>query len=165
MLSLSTNFDWPISFHHSLNSVTTAGKKYLQAAYACKWVLFFSDGLHQGLGGKPSWGTALPQWFWAAPLLKKTQSICHALDYEKNDLVFCCCCFKNSCVGMRKAEGAEGQRRAPLRDWLLPKWSALGARAKQISKYKSCQKRNEFGSAKGTIKTKGGLQHHFSFPL
>lgn len=85
MLSLLTNLDWPISFHHSLNNVTTAVKIFAGCMYRQMSLGFFSDGLHQRLEGKPSWATAPPQCFSAALFLRKTQPVCHALDYESNN--------------------------------------------------------------------------------
>lgn len=110
MLSVPTNVDWPISFHHSFSNVTTAIKifvgKWASGSSVKGFISNWKGNLHR-------------RWFFhrsfRQPCAKRKHSQSAMLWIRKAPVIcwFCFCCH-TSCVGLRKEEGPDGQRGASL---------------------------------------------------
>lgn len=163
MLSLPTKLDWPISFHHGFNNVTTTIKifagKWASGSVVMVYIINWKGNLC-GEGSSTSLsGSSVP---WGNTVSLPGSGLGER--QQCDNFSFCCC---TSCVGVTNKEVAQGQSGAGLMLSALVPTSAntgllMEPQPKQISKHMSCQSRNESGSAKDTVipwegKILGGL--------
>lgn len=152
MLSLPTNLDWPISFHHGFNNVTTAIK-----IFAGEWA---SGSLVMGCIS--NWkGNLHREMFLRSPFRqhysqrKHSQSAMHWFRKAMVIWWFCILLWHLFCwhkKGRRSWE-AEGSWSAAfsINSSFCQHGLLMEPQPKQISKHMSSQGRNESRSAKGTV--------------